>query len=336
MNEQLLLIIIGIIVIIISGLFSGSEIGMYRLSRLKMRLGVEKRNILFVMLEKCINDAGGLLLTILIGNNLTHYIITCIATILILSWTNTVQATEIIATVITAPLLFIFAELIPKNIFFYRADYLMPLCAPLLFILHKTFSLTGIAAAFKWFANLFGKIIGLSPPPKNILSNASQHYVKAVIRETKEEAFLTTVQTDIMDRVVTIPSINLGSVMTPVADVYMVNIKTDSSALLNELKRHYYTRIPVFEYSPSNIIGFINIYQALCSNRKFRDLSEFIQPIQGFYEYTPVLDAIDNMKKEHQKIALVTRPDVSGKHKPVGIVTMKDLAEELLGELAEW
>jgi len=336
MIANLLLIITIVLLIIISGLFSGSEIGMYRMSRLRLRLGVEKRNISFGMLEKCINDTRGLLLTILIGNNLTHYLITSIATVLILRQAKTEHYAEIIATIITAPLIFIFAELIPKNIFFYRADYLMPLCAPFLFILHKTFTFTAVISLFKSFANLFAKIIGLPASAKNLLSDASEHYIKAVIRETKEEAFLTTVQTDIIDRVVSIPHISLGSVMTPLAKVHSVPKNTDASTLLKELRKHSFTRMLVFEYSPSNIIGFVNIYHALNSNRQFSDLSEFIRPIPKLYAYTPVPEAIEIMKKEHQKIALVTKHAAPGKEKPIGIVTMKDLVEELLGELVEW
>ena len=49
-----------------------------------------------------------------------------------------------------------------------------------------------------------------------------------------------------------------------------------------------------------------------------------------------VIDAIDYMRKENQKILLVTRAGLAGREKPLGIVTMKDLVEELLGELAEW
>jgi len=336
MITDLILVIIILLVIIISGLFSGSEIGMYRMSRLRLRLGAEKRNILFLMLEKSIKDARGLLMTILIGNNLTHYVITSIITGLILSRAKTEHSAEIIATIITAPLVFIFAELIPKNLFFYRADFLMPLCAPFLFVMHKTFSLTGIVTVFKSFANLFAKIIGLPPSPKNLLSGASEHYIKAVIRETKEEAFLSRVQTDIIDRAVSIPHISLSSVMIHIAKVNMVPKKTDSSTLLKELRKHPFTRILVYEYSPSNIIGFINIYQALNSNRRFSDLSEFIHPIPKLYAYTPVPEAIEIMKKGHHKIALVTKPPAPGKEKPIGIVTMKDLVEELIGELVEW
>jgi CBS domain containing-hemolysin-like protein len=51
---------------------------------------------------------------------------------------------------------------------------------------------------------------------------------------------------------------------------------------------------------------------------------------------TTVFDAMSYMQKQNQKILLVTRASPAERRKPLGIVTMKDLVEELLGELAEW
>ena len=68
----------------------------------------------------------------------------------------------------------------------------------------------------------------------------------------------------------------------------------------------------------------------------FNNLEAFVKPIRWLDAMTPVVDAIDTMRREKLEIVLVTRTRRTGSGVPLGIVTMKDLVEELLGELAEW
>jgi CBS domain containing-hemolysin-like protein len=124
--------------------------------------------------------------------------------------------------------------------------------------------------------------------------------------------------------------------MIPVNHVQTIDVNSDNSAVLNKLKKCAFTRLPVIEDRAEKIIGFINIYEALSSSEQFNNLHKFVEPIRKVDANTTVTDAINIMQKENQKIVLVTRIDRAGQEKPIGIVTMKDLVEELLGELAEW
>jgi CBS domain containing-hemolysin-like protein len=124
--------------------------------------------------------------------------------------------------------------------------------------------------------------------------------------------------------------------MIPVNHVQTIDVNSDNSAVLNKLKKCAFTRLPVIEDRAENIIGFINIYETLSSSEQFTNLQKFVEPIRKVDANTTVTDAISIMQKENQKIVLVTRIGRAGREKPIGIVTMKDLAEELLGELTEW
>jgi len=104
---------------------------------------------------------------------------------------------------------------------------------------------------------------------------------------------------------------------------------------LNELSRRAVTRLLVWQDTPANVIGFINIYDVLDSDAPFENLEPFVQPIPRLDAETPLIDAIDTMRRREQKIILVTRLRTK-RETPVGIITMKDLVEELTGELAEW
>ena len=321
--------------IILAGLFSGAETGLYRLSRLRLRLGVEKKRLSFVILGRCLRDSSGLLLSMLIATNLAYYLTTSIVTYIFLK-AGTEHSAELFATLLTAPTLFVFSELIPKNIFFYRADSLMPYLSPVLYGFHKLLSFCGVVPLLKFISGLFVRLAGVGSSPKSVITSAQRHKVQAILQDTHEEGILSSVQTDMINRLVSISNIRIRSVMIPINNVQIVDVNSDNPALLSKLKKCAFTRLPVIENRPGNIIGFINIYETLSSPEQFANLQKFVKPIRKVDANTTVTDTINIMQRENQKIVLVTKTGRTGRERPIGIVTMKDLAEELLGELAEW
>jgi len=322
--------------VILAGLFAGSETGMYQLSRLRLRLGVEKKRLPFIILNRCLSDSGGLLLSMLIGTNLAHYLTTSIVTSMFLGTVDSEHTAELFATLLTVPILFVFAELIPKNMFFYRADLLMPYFSPVLYSFHTVLRWCGIIPLLKLISGFFARLMGLAADSKTVIASAQRHKIQAILHDTREEGFLSPVQNEMVNRLVGISHVHLGSVMIPIHNVETVDVNSDNSVLLNKLNKCAFTRLPVTEGRAGNIIGFISIYEVLNSSEKFADLRNFTKPIRKIDADTAVIDATNIMQKENHKIVLVTRAGRLAGEKLVGIVTMKDLVEELLGELAEW
>jgi putative hemolysin len=343
MISRVLLILTAVFTVAVAGLFAGAETGMYKLSRLRLRLGIEKRKFAFVTLGKCLHDSAGVLVSLLIGTNLAHYLATSIVTYLFLSRVEDEHAAELFTMFIAVPILFVFSEVIPKNLFFYRADFLMPFFAPVLFSFHKIFSWCGAVPLLKFMSGIFGRLTG-SAASKAVMTATQRHHVKAIFADTQEEAIFSSVQNDIINRLISISGVRIRSVMVPINKVEMVDVNSDKSVLMDKLKKSAFTRLPVMEGRVENVVGFINIYEVLTSSEQFTDLRKFIKPIRSFRADTVVIDAINIMQSENHKIILVTPRLRSGQagaghtggDRPVGIVTMKDLVEELLGELTEW
>ncbi|MHC4213422.1 MAG: DUF21 domain-containing protein, partial [Planctomycetota bacterium] len=149
MAHKIIMIIIAVLAVALGGLFSGAETGMYQLSRLRLRLGIERKKIRYVVLGKAMRDSNALLLSMLTGTNLANYIVTSIVTMMLLSILSNDHTAELFATLITAPTLFVFSELIPKNVFFYRADSLMPFFAPVIYAFHRLFTFCGVVPMLK-------------------------------------------------------------------------------------------------------------------------------------------------------------------------------------------
>jgi putative hemolysin len=328
-------ILLTILMVLAAGLFAGAETGIYRLSRLRLRLGVETGRWRAMLLARTMQDSAGLLLSLLVGTNLAHYVATSLITGLFLGLVVSEHVAELYAMIVAAPLLFIFSELIPKNVFLHRANVLTSLVAPLLYASHKVFTWCGAVPLLKLMSRLFARLIGSPASPKALIASSQSHQVRAILRDTQEEGLLSDVQTQMVDRIADIPTVRLSTVMVPLNLVHAVPLRTDRAALRKGLEKHTWTRLLVWENTPFEIVGFINVYEVLGTGEEFTDLRKFLLPLRSLDSDTSITEAINVMRREQLRIVLVTRPR-GRREVPMGIVTMKDLVEELLGELAEW
>ncbi len=327
-----------VVLIGLGAFFSGSETGVYRMSRFQLRLGIEQKRPFYGLLQTVLDDSQGVVFSILVGNNLVNCAATAMVTLLFVS-ADFGQKAAFYATLVMTPVLFTCSEVIPKNIYYYRSDVLMPRFAGLLYLFYKLFSYTGIVWLLKAISNWFSVITGVSGDTTEALTAGRKAPIRRIIAESREERILSPLQNDIMNRLLKMPSTSLAAVMTPAAKVEMLNVKSKRPEVLAMLARCPYTNYPVYEQKPSRVIGFVSIYEVLNANEDFQDLHKFVKPIKTYPADSPVIDTMNTMRLGRHKIVLVTKRGSHGQKKEdrfVGIVTMKDLVEELTGELAEW
>jgi putative hemolysin len=317
--------------IIASAYFSGLETGIYRLSKVRLRLGKERKPKPYIFLDSLIRDEKALIFTTLIANNIVNYGVTSIVTGLFLLAENT-HAAEAYTTAIVTPTLFVFAEVIPKNTFFYRANTLMPKLSFGLWLCHKTLVTTGIVGALKTISDFFTRIAGSKMPVDSAMIVSEKHYIRRLARETHEEGLLTTTQTGIINRLINISNTTVTSVMVPIEQVEMVNVKTSREDLRKELQKTDFRKLPVYRGSKRDIIGYIDIYETLNQQDDFTDLESFIKPVAKLPAETGLVEAITTMRDQNLRIILVTSSTHS-KTRVVGFLTTKDVVEQLTGEL---
>ncbi len=327
-----------ILLVLLGGFFAGSETGIYRLSRFRLRLGIQEHRPFYSILDKVVKDSYGMVLTTLIGNNLTNYASTSIVTYIFLTRTHAEHSAAVYATAIMTPLLFLCAEIIPKSIFYLHADTILPRLAPLLWFFWQLFTRMGIVRLLKSISGFLSRLFGLPSDAAEVITAGHRTQMKQIINETRDEGIVSTFQKDIMHRAVDIPAMPVREVMIPISNVVMADLQTNTAALLEILRSSPYTRLPVYSKTggQTNIVGLINIYEVLTTARQFDNLEQFIKPAGSLPATTSVLDAIGIMRKGNHRIMLVTPPTdrrQKPKPKPSGLITMKDLIEELTGEL---
>lgn len=332
--KLLILFLLLIFLIMASAFFSGCETGIYRLSRLRVRLGAEKGQPLYRMLRKIIREGQGVIFSILIGNNLATYFATILATVILIDYTASKDMSEYYATLIMAPLLFVFGEVIPKTIYYHKADHIMPRFAPVLLFIHSFFSYTGLVYFLKHISQGLTSILKIHDYEQDSSTAIVRQHIEGILQDTSNEGYLSHIQTDIVKRVMNVFDVKITSVMVPINRVAAVNVNSTKDELMATLEKVSYTRLLVYENEHDNIIGYINIYEAINDNTG-RVLRELVRPIYRFIPNTPIMRALHKMHSDPNiKIALIARARKRHRFEPLGIVTLKDLAEEITGELA--
>jgi len=334
MPDSIILLLLFLLFVLLAGLFSGAETGIYQLSRLRLRLGMEHKRLLYSILGSSLRDSSGLLISLLLGTNLANCIATSCITYLVLVNRQSQENAEFIATIIAVPIFFIFSELIPKNLFYYRADQIMPVVSPVIYVFDKLFRLSLLTPLLKGLSH----ISSIRSPWRSAIQEASvikpPKALETILTETREEGILSTTQSEMMRRLGHISDMGVQFCMTGLSKTQMVNVKSSKQELLELCRLYPFTRYPVYDCWRNNIIGYINIYDCLADEDGCVNLYGLMKPIHKMSAETSVINAIETMQDNGEKIILIT-PSSSGKG-PLGIVTMKDLVEELLGELTEW
>ena len=330
MINTLLQVVLILGLIALSAFFSGSETGFYRLSRFRLRLGVEEHRPFYDKLFSLVRDGQATIMSILIGNNLVSYGLTSLVTVLLFRRLGDQHLSEIYATVILSPVLFVFGEMIPKVLFYHWADWLMPRLAWLLWGVHQAFSLTGIVAALGWVSDRLSSLLGLGTHTAAAVDATQRHQVFQIIHETREEGLLSEVQRNMIARLLQIPNVSVHTVMTPYRDVEKVSVNSNRRKLLGHLAAAWHTRQIVCGADDS-VLGYILMYEVLAGEDDFEDLRPFIWPLVTLEPTCSAIEAMNTLCRKREKIALVK---TLHSKQPLGIVTLTDLVEELTGELA--
>jgi putative hemolysin len=333
---NLILLIFIFFLYICSAFFSGAETSIYRLSRFRLRLGVEQHKPFYKKLSRAVDDGQGLILSLLLGNNMVNYLATTFAAWISLQLTQSENLAEFYTTVIVTPTLFLFGEIIPKSISFYRADALVGTLAPAIWATWRIFTASGIIRFLRWLLRRLSKILGMSVDTAAAVDVTQRSQVRQLLQETREEGLLSSLQKDMMQRLANIPEVSIGTILVPIPKVEMAELHSGRQELLRILARCPHRHIPVYEKDRNNILGCIDIEQTLTMENEFTDLRAFLIPVVRLNVSTSVLDAISILRKGNHCIAAVTadsQKTSSESKKILGILTLKDLVEELTGEL---
>lgn len=319
------LMIILILLIILAGFFSASEIGMMSLNRYRLNHLANKKHRQAIRVNQLLSHPEKFLSMILIGSTLSNIIASTLATLIGQRLGGDMGVA--IATLLLAIIILVFAELIPKTLAAlepqktaFKLSWLLQgvhICLlPLVEILSYTAHL---------FLNLLG--FGITNRQKEVLTSEE---IRTVIHEAG--LFSRTEYKNMLIKLLDLEQLQVEEIMIPKADIIGIDIQQPWHELLIQLKTAQHTRLPVYQGRIEQLIGIVHVRDllnlALDNNLNKTSLLAHIQTPYFVPEGTTLNIQLSNFQKEKKRSCFV----VNEYGDLLGLAVMEDIFEEVVGE----
>jgi putative hemolysin len=316
-----------LLAIAMSGYYSGSETGLYCADPLRVRLDSERGDIRARRLARVLEHEHDALSSILVGTNVANYLATILVAALIARTLDVGgTASELYTTVIVTPIIFVFGEVLPKTLFHRDADTLMR--AGSLLMRASMWAFTIPVALLNGLTSAVMRWVGSDPKRQ---SHDPRRGVAALLRGALSESDDADDHIAFVDRVFGLSSVPIHRVMVPHNRVIMIRFDAERKELESLARKHSHSRILVFDATPRRVVGFVQV-DALLTDKNWTHIGHRIQRIIELGPHDSVASALLRLQNAHSSVATV----VSRSGSLLGLVTLKDLVEELTGELPEW
>lgn len=322
------LLLIFILLVFFSAYFSSAESGYYLVNKIRIKNmaddGNKKaKNALFIT-----NNFDSALSAILIGNNIVNIAAASVATLLAMRILKNSTLSEgtinILSTVCTTAIIFLFGEMIPKSLASDRPQTLSLSFARSLRVLMKVFA--PLIKLVNVISEFFSRIFAGNESP-----SITEEELYDIIDIAEEEGVMDEEQSDLIKSAMEFSDITAADVMTAKEDIICIDVSSSNDAVMEAIKNTNHSRIPVYEKDTDNIVGTLPIRGFIKEYYKDPnvDLRSLLIP-PFFVSLNSKIDDLLSIMRQH-KFYLAIVSDDEGK--TVGLVTIEDFLEELVGEI---
>lgn len=230
-------------------------------------------------------------------------------------------------------------EVVPKNLAIEKADRVALLMAPALLVFLRisepfVFVIERSAAVLTHALGLRGAHAGSGHTPEEL---------KFIIESSRLEGHIEDFEEDAIQRILELKDVNAREIMTPRIDIVSVSADANLDELLRLIIEHKYSRLPVYQGKPENIIGVVHYKDLIAAWQERKLAGDRRQPAPVFRlrryvrdllvvpETKPLNQLVDEFRKHHKHLAMVV--DEFGTI--TGMVTLEDVLEQIFGEIGD-
>lgn len=317
---------IWLIVLILAGaLFAGAETAYSYTNGVRIRLLAEENDKKAKHVVKILDHFDMTIVTLLIVVNIIHIVASTIATSLFIDITKSTALGSLLATIILTLAIFIFSETIPKNIARTNADATGLSIGG--FIRFLSIILYPFAILLTLIGNCIKKIFRLEDNEPTV----TEDEFSAMVEDASDDEVFEPEEKEIIQSAIEFGDITVSDIMTPKDQVMAISVKAELEEIKDTLIHEKYSRFPVYRGNLNTVIGVIRSTNALWEiinhpdDFKIREVMTkpvFCMPNE---EVAEVFERMCN-RKNHFAI-------VQENHKTLGIITMEDILEEIVGEI---
>ena len=261
--------------------------------------------------------------TLLIGTNLCHIFLSSLVTMVVTRrWGLSVVT---VSTILTTLVVFFAAEMLPKSIAKKFPERLAKACSGSLRFFMTLFY--PLSAALSWLGEKAAKMKKSEPE-----LSVTEDELYDIIEDMTEEGSLDEEQGELISSALQFGDLTVESVLTPRMDVAALNVEADGEEILASIKAQNHSRLPVYEGSIDRIIGILQIRKYIkeyLRQGKAPELRTLLDEAFFVHQSTELAELLPMMSKQRINMAVVT-DNFGG---TLGIVTVEDIVEEIVGEI---
>ena len=323
---SLIIIAIGIILcIVLSGVFSASEMAISSCNRVRMENEAEDGNKAAARVVRLNSDYDNTLSTILLSNNLVNIAASSLSTVYIILLTGSDDLNWLITAIVTV-LVIIFGETIPKIISKKHANSLSKGISG--FISALFYILWPVNYIVVKITNLLTRGLGRNADDDE---PEKTEELQAIIETAEDEGVIDAERSEIVAAAIDFSDVSASDVMTARVDIEAIDIDDDLSEITRQVSKSTKSRLPVYRGSIDNIIGVmhLNPFLKAMAAGESPNIEEIMNEPCFVYKTAKLPHVLDVLKDARQHLAIVT-DEYSG---TLGIVTMEDVLEEIVGDI---
>ncbi len=319
MNSYLIAIIV---LLLCSGVFSGTETAFSSVNKIKMKnLAADDNKRAKTVLELT-DNFDKLITTILVGNNICNIAMTTVATVYCISIWGEAQGPTMATIIVTISVL-ILGEISPKIIAREYAENVALALAPI--VKGVMIVLTPVTFVFNGLKLLLKKMFG-----KNDAPEFSEDELLTIVEEAEAGGAIGEEQSELIANAIEFNDVEAIDILTPRVDIVAIERGSSLSEIKNTFRKSGLSRLPVYEDDLDNIIGVLN--QKDFSNatlKSEKDVDRLIKPVAYVAETLKASVLLRKMQLKKTHIAIVV-DEYGG---TTGLVTMEDIIEEIVGDI---
>lgn len=327
-TDSIIQLIILVVLLIFSGLFSSAETSLTTVNIYKMKALAEEGNRRAKMVLKLMENPGKVLSTILIGNNIVNITASSMMTIIVTKVFG--SAAVGIATGVLTVLVLIFGEITPKNLATIYSEpfalfYAMPIKA-------LSVVLTPVIWLLDKLCNFIYWILRVDTNGMNKQMTESE--LRTIVNVSHEEGVIEGEEKEMITNVVDFGDSIAKDIMIPRADITMAPVDAAYEEILEYFMEEQYSRLPIYEENKENIIGILHMKDLFFYQSRAGEsfsVREVMREPYYTYEYQKTSGILEDLRKNSVSITIVL--DEYGM--AAGMITLEDLLEEIVGEIRD-
>jgi len=318
--EQSLLAFGGLLVA--SAVYSGCETGMYSLSRVRLDVEADAGRRSARLLRRLLRDDVGLLVTLLIGNNLALELATHEARTSFQHLEGMPPGVlELLTALAVTPLVFFFGEVFPKDLFLRYAHRLLGWCMPLVSLSYIVF--LPLALPLRFLSRVLERLFAVSE--SELARALGREEMREVLRESARVGVLEQEAEELAHNALVLRETPVGRVMVPWAGVRTVDVDLPDEEVRTSAIDSQWTRLPALSGAGGPVLGYLYQLDVLACSEGETARSK-LRAIPSLPADLPVDRALSRLRLTGQRLAIVGTPDA-----PEGLVTLSDLIARISG-----